>query len=101
MIKLTQEQKDSIINEIWKNKWEKKNGSKFKFKGAIKELNVEEFYIKCISNQNNDIWMWYEFVGEDYYICDEIKIQNKLITFKNIMEPILDLVIAKNNLSQL
>ena len=119
MIKLTQQQKNSIINTMWKNKINIKDKNKqlygYWFKGFINELNINKYDIrvKWTSEYNNvnhtinfETTIDYEFKG-DIYTSDDFKIYDQELasiddgTFKHIMEPILDLVIAKMNIQEL
>ena len=105
MIKLTQQQKEQIINTMWKNKdniyfdinKNKKYG--YSFNGTIKELNNIEYEIKF----KNLSWMHieYKFIVKEINIKNNKSLKYKTINkkvFSNVMINILNLVIANINL---
>ena len=106
MIKLTQQQKDSIINTMWKNKINIKNDyyTLFQFIGHIKELNID-YNIKIQKLKSENITLYYTFENQPLYIDNCFKIKRSIIgdtqEIKNVLSRLLNYVIATIILKEL
>ena len=110
MIKLTQQQKDSIINTMCNTMWDKKmvtleiNYKLFNFIGHIKELNID-YNIHLQKLRNENITLYYTFEKQNLYINNSFKIKSSISgdikDIKDILLRLLNYVIATIALKEL